>query len=161
MNRSLARTLLAGSTGVALVVVPLASPAGAATRYKVDVHGLGTYTSTATGVTPTGTATGEPFDGAFTATLGANDGSLPEPGVCEPATATLRLEGSRDRFLELAATGNVCGTWVQPPTSVVTQVFTGRYAVTASSQRRLVGTDGFYEVRLADDGRASVFAIDT
>lgn len=163
MNRRHHR--LAAGSALALVTatttVLLAGPVGAATRYKIDTHGDGTWAATATGAALTGTATGAPFDGAFTAVLVADDGTLPEPGACEPATGTLRLEGSRDRFLELTSTGNACGQWVQPPTSVVTQVFTGRYVVTAASQRRLVGTDGFYEIRLADDGRASAFAIDT
>ena len=29
----------------------------------------------------------------------ADDGTLPLPGDCEAATATLRLDGSRDRFV--------------------------------------------------------------
>ena len=151
-------TVLALATATASLL--LAGPVEAGPRHKVDTHGFGTWTAAAGGAALSGTATGAPFDGAFTAQLTADDGALPEPGVCEPATGTLRLEGSRDRVLELTATGSVCGQWLQPP-NVVTQVFTGRYLVTASSQRRLVGTEGFYEIRLAVDGRASAFAIDT
>ena len=54
----------------------------------------------------------------------------------------------------------MCGVFVQEP-FVVTHVFTGRYDVAATSERKLRGADGFLEVRLANDGRASVFAIDT
>ena len=49
----------------------------------------------------------------------------------------------------------------QPPTSIVTHVFTGRYEVLDTTRRRLAGTDGFFEIRLAADGTASAFAIDT
>ena len=57
--------------------------------------------------------------------------------------------------------GDVCGMYPQPPTSIVTHVFTGRYEVLDTTRRRRVGTDGFFEIRLAADGTASAFAIDT
>jgi hypothetical protein len=37
----------------------------------------------------------------------------------------------------------------------------GHYEVVDGAQRRLVGDDGFFEIRLAADGTGSVFAIDT
>jgi hypothetical protein len=135
--------------------------AAAAANHKVDTNGFGMATTdTDGGVVISGTAAGAPFDGPFTATLAAADGSLPAPGECEPATATLRVNGTRSRFVELSSVDDVCGQYLDPP-NVVSQVFTGRYTVTASSQRRLVGTDGFYEVRLTSGNSASVFAIDT
>ena len=65
--------------------------------------------------------------------------------------------------LTLVGRGEVCGTHVQPPTNIVTHVFTGTFEVYGdrTRPRRLEGVDGFYEIRLADDGTASVFAIDT
>ena len=147
----------------ALALTALLTTIGPATAAssKVDTDGFGTYVVDGNGTAAlTGTATGAPFDGTYTATLAAADGTLPDPGVCEPATATMRLDGTRGRYLELTSTDEVCGQWLQPP-YVVTHVFTGRYTVTASSSRRLTGTDGFFEVRLATEGRAGVFAIDT
>lgn len=136
------------------------SPASAA-KPKVNFSGLGTYVVLGDGSAAlAGTATGEPLDGTYEATLVPADGTLPEPGACEPATAAVRLEGLRDRFLELTSQGTVCGQYLQPP-FVVTHVFTGRYDITAASRRPLVGTDGFVELRLAVDGRASAFAVDT
>ena len=115
---------------------------------------------------PTGTArlsgavTGAPFDGAYTATLASSDGSLPAPGICEPATAAVDVTGPKNRTLHLAATGEVCGTWADA-TYVVTHSFVGRYVVTDASARRLRGTDGWISVILATEGRANLEAIDT
>jgi hypothetical protein len=59
--------------------------------------------------------------------------------------------------------GEVCGLDVQPPTSIVSHVFTGTFEVydVPDGPRQLLGTDGFFEVRLGVDGSASVFATDT
>ena len=104
--------------------------------------------------------TGAPFDGTYAAVLAADDGTLPEPGVCEPATATLDVTGPKHRYLQLAATGEVCGTWPDA-TYVVTHNFVGRYEVTDSSVRKTRGTDGWISLILATEGRANVEAIDT
>ena len=162
MSRTTTSRAATAATALAALIGLAAEPGAAAPKPKIDTRGLGTYTAIDAGaVAVAGSATGTPFDGTVTGTLVVADGSLPEPGVCEPATATQRVDGSRQRFLELASTGNVCGTWVQPGASIVTHVFTGRYDVIASTQRRLLGTDGFHEIRLTNAGTASVFAIDT
>lgn len=155
------RMLAAGALFASASVAALSPPAAADPKPLVDAGGPGTYTVTAGGSAAlAGTATGTPFDGPYTASLAAADGTLPEPGVCEAATVTARVDGPGSRFIELQSTDEVCGQHLQPP-YVVTQVFTGRYTVTGSSSRRLVGTDGFVEVRLATEGRAHLFAIDT
>jgi hypothetical protein len=149
-------------TAVLVVVAGLlgADPAGAG-KVKVDLNGAGTYVIRNDGSAAlAGTASGEPYDGSYEAALTPADGTLPEAGTCEPATASLRVAGAHQRFVELTAGGRVCGQYLQPP-NIVTHVFTGRYGITAASRRPLVGTDGFLEVRLVVDGRASVFAIDT
>jgi hypothetical protein len=62
--------------------------------------------------------------------------------------------------LTLVGGGEICGTSTQAPTSTVTCVFTGRYEVygDGTMPKRLLGTDGFYELRLADNGTAGVVA---
>lgn len=152
--------LLTTGLAVALALAPITT-AQAGTKYKVDSGGQGTYTVGTDGAAVvTGTATGAPFDGRYRAVLRADDGTLPDPGQCEPGSATLRLDGPRGRYLELASDDEICGQFLQPP-YVVTQLFTGRYDVTATSERRLRGGDGFLEIRLATEARASVFAVDT
>ena len=154
-----AALVTAGLTA-ALALAPL-SAAQAAPKPRIDVDGLGTYTlGTGGAAIVTTSVTGVPFAGQATAVLRPQDGTLPEPGQCEPGTVTVRIDGSRGRYLELSSSDDVCGEYVQPP-SVVTHVFTGVYDVTSASERRLQGGDGFVEIRLTNDGRASVFAIDT
>ncbi len=140
-----------------------ALPADAARPPVIDLRGsdLGSYVIDDAGTARlSGSMTGAPFDGAYTATLTASDGSLPEPGRCEPATATVDMVGSRDRHLQLAGDGRVCGEWTDA-TYVVTHRFVGRYSVTAASARRLRNTDGWYTLILATQGRANMEAIDT
>jgi hypothetical protein len=140
-----------------------AFPAEAARPPVIDLHGhgLASYVIDDAGTARlSGAVTGAPFDGTYTATLAATDGSLPEPGSCEPATATVNVVGSRLRHLELTGSGRVCGEWTDA-TYVVTHRFVGRYEVTASSARRLLGTDGWYTLILATEGRANLEAIDT
>lgn len=140
-----------------------AQEANAAPRPLVDLRGdgLGSFVVDDAGFASlSGNVTGKPFDGAYIATLAAADGSLPEPGVCEPATVTLDVTGSRNRYVHLEATGEVCGRWPDA-TQVVTHRFVGRYVVADTSERRLRGTDGWISTILATEGRANVEAIDT
>jgi hypothetical protein len=97
------------------------------------------------------------------AVIQTDDRTLPAAGECESAFATMSAYGARNVDLTLVGMGEVCGTDVQPPTSIVSHVFTGRFEVYGeeTSPRRLEGVDGFYEIRLAEGGTASVFAIDT
>jgi hypothetical protein len=146
-------TVAAAAIGLTAAIANAAGPA-------IDLDGMGTYVVEDDGsVTVRGSITGQPVAGPFVGTLAADDGSLPEPGDCEPATATLRAEGVKRRFVELTADGDVCGQWTDE-TYRATHVFTGRYVLTASFPRKR-SIDGFYEIRLADNGVAGVRAIDT
>jgi hypothetical protein len=148
--------------GAVAVTTSVAAPsAAAAARPAIDLQGSGTYADQADGsVTVRGTIASRPFSGQFTAVLAADDGSLPEPGVCEPATASIRVSGPHRQFLKATGTGTVCGEWVQPP-YIVTESFTGRYTVKDASNCRLRRTDGFIEIRLANDGSASAALFDS
>jgi hypothetical protein len=158
--RSLAIRLTLGALALAAVALP--ATAEAAGRARIDVGGPGTFVIEADGsATVSADVTGRPFGGSSVTVLAADDGSLPEPGSCEPATATFHLAGAGREYLDVTATGDVCGEFVQLP-YIVTHVFTGRYTVTDASKRNLVGTDGFFEVRLAaSTAQAYVFGIDT
>jgi hypothetical protein len=147
----------------ALLVAGTAGPADAAPRPRLDLRGasVGSFEPAADGSARlAGAVTGTPFDGSYTAALAAVDGSLPEPGLCEPATAELDVTGPKDRYLSLAATGELCGEWTDA-TYVVTHRFVGRYDVAGTSVPRLRGTDGWISLILATEGRANVEAIDT
>jgi hypothetical protein len=160
MNLKLRTTALIAALVAAVIS---AAPATAAHPPAVDLRGagLGSYALDATGAALlSGAVSGKPFGGDYAATLASTDGSLPAPGTCEPATATMQVTGSRNRYLHLAATGEVCGTWADA-TYVVTHRFVGRYVVTDASARRLQGTDGWISIILATEGRANIEAIDT
>ena len=160
------RTLaLAGGAliGGVLLATTTTVPAQAAPPPRVDLRGdgVGAFVVDEGGSARlTGKVTGTPFDGTYTAVLAAADGSLPEPGLCEPGTATVDVTGPKHQSLRLAATGQVCGTWPDA-TYVVTHDFVGRYQVTDSSVRKVQGTDGWISLVLATEGRANLEAIDT
>jgi hypothetical protein len=149
--------------GGALLAAGTAIPAQAAAKPRIDLRGadVGSFVVDEAGAARlTGQVTGTPFDGTYVAVLAADDGTLPDPGNCEPATATLEVTGTKHRFLHLAASGEVCGAWPDA-TYVVTHDFVGRYDVTDSSVRKTRGTDGWISLVLATEGRANVEAIDT
>lgn len=155
-SRLLAAGLLAG-----VATLAVAAPADAGRRPTIDIS-----TTTATfevvggAAVVTGQMEGRPFGGTSTATLVADDGTLPQPGDCESATVAFQLDGPGRRFIAADAVGQVCGEFVQPP-FIATHSFTGRYVVSDSRRGGLTGTDGFLEVRLGEDGSASTFLIDT
>ena len=160
MNRTTRTTAFAVA---ALAVAATAAPASAAAKPLVDLSGdgVGTYSIDAAGTAHlSGSVVGQPFDGAYVATLAADDGTLPAPGSCEPATGTLEVAGSRDRTLRMDAVGNVCGEYADA-TYVVTHRFVGRYVVADATARRLRGTDGWISMILATEGRANVEAFDS
>jgi hypothetical protein len=150
-------------TAVASLAMATASPGAAATKPIVDLRGdgVGSHVLDAAGTAHLrGSVVGRPYDGAYVATLAADDGSLPAPGSCEPATGTVEVTGPRDRTLRLEAVGEVCGEFPDA-THVVTQRFVGRYAVTDASRRKVRGTDGWISLILATEGRADIEVIDT
>jgi len=156
------KTKASALIGALLVLAP-ATPAMAAPRPAVDLRGegVGAYALDAGGTARLrGAITGAPFDGSYRARLSSSDGSLPAPGECEPGTAAVHVNGKGHRSLDLRATGEVCGRWVDA-TYVVTHEFVGRYVVTDASSRRLRGTDGWISLILATEGRANIEAIDT
>lgn len=157
-----ALTALAATASIAVLATAGTAGAGSA-KVLVDLRGtgVGTHVVDDAGTAHlAGEATGKPFDGSYTATLAATDGTLPAPGVCEPAVATLDLTGTRGRFLQLEATGSVCGQWTDA-TYIVSQRFTGTYVVAASSSRRLVGTDGWISEVLTNRGGANIEVFDS
>lgn len=162
------RTLTATAVLTAVAVATLASPAVAG-KYREPRPVIDLYTPViGTGhVDEAGTAhvagvfEGTPFGGPYVASYTADDGTLPLPGACEPATAVLELDGPRDRFLSLTTTqGTVCGQYGQNGNGPWHR-FTGRYVVADASPKKLRGTDGFLELLVTAEGRGNGFAIDT
>lgn len=158
------RGRLATAAALVALVLAAAEPSGAAKSPAIDALAVGHHVVLADGSVVVEAATvsyAKPFTGSVQATLTPTDGSLPGPGACEPATATYRLDGSRDRHIAVESVGDVCGKWTYPGVSGVTHVYTGRYVVTSSTPKRFARTDGFHDVRLSETGEASSFIIDT
>ena len=167
------------AVGIAVLAGPLGAPADAGSAHRQPRPKPPAFTLDGTGtwqirewindvvVNGTGELSGRngrrSRDVQVAAVIQTDDRTLPAPGECESAFATMSAYGARDVDLTLVGMGEVCGTYVQPPTSIVSHVFTGRFEVYGeeTEPRRLEGVDGFYEIRLADNGTASVFAIDT
>ena len=168
------RRVAAGITlGAALLTGSIGGAAGAAgppsPAFTLDGGGtwqirpfLGDAVVNGTGTLDTGRG-GHGRVVELAAVVGPDDRSLPGPGTCEGAITTVTAVVPGDGRLSMIGYGEVCGQHVQPPTSIVTHVFTGTFEVYGStkSARRFEGTDGFFEVRLADDGTAHVLAVDS
>ena len=158
MTTRAALVTVAVAAGLALVP---ATSAQAAPKPAVNLDGSGPFTVRGGDVAvATGRFGGTPFAGRFAAALQPQDGTLPEPGVCEPAQAALRIDGTGGRYAVLYGPGEVCGTFTDS-VDVVSHIFTATYDVVATSQRKLRGGDGWLEIRLATDGRATVTAFDS
>ena len=173
-TRTATRILAAAAVVVGLFAGPLGmAPANAAPKAKppaLALSGTGTWqirewindvVVNGTGHLDAKGVTGDEV--LVAAVVQTDDRSLPAPGECEYAFATMSAYGVRGVDLTLVGDGQVCGTWPQEGVSVVTHVFTGRYEVYGeeTTPKRLEGTDGWYSVRLGEDGSASVEAFDS
>jgi hypothetical protein len=88
-----------------------------------------------------------------------DDHTMPAAGDCESGITFVVVDGPRrGADAMLSSAGEICGHHVQAPTSVVTHTFTGTATVEKSDRPPLEGREAFLEVRIADDGRATVFA---
>jgi hypothetical protein len=149
------------------LAIGVAGPAGAASHRPplIGVRGGGTWTTDPTGA-PVLTGDGavtvrnhvEPHAAGVTATVRPDDGSLPAVGECEPATAVIALTGDRDATMTLEGAGGVC---LREDQYGSTWWFTGRYTVTHAGRKSFVGTDGWFEVILAEGGSGAVSAYDS
>ncbi|HET9944397.1 MAG TPA: hypothetical protein VFR56_02005 [Actinomycetes bacterium] len=154
-------TLAVVAVLAAAVLAAGSSPALAGPRARIDLSsqsGELTLGSDGSAVV-TGYVTGSPLDGDYTAVLTADDGSLPEPGATESASATVTVVGPHGRTLVLTGTGTVEGKWTDEVYQA-THVFIGRYTA-ESSVRRADGTDGWFSVGLGTEARGYVEAFDS
>lgn len=135
--------------------------AGGRDRPQVDYSGTGTYEMTEFDLFARGAGEvhGRPFDGRVSFMLRADDGTLPPPGTCEGGGANLAVTGRHRRELQAVSIGEICGQYVQEPTSTVTHVFTGDYSIYESSTR-LRDNEGWIEIRLATGNRMAITMFD-
>lgn len=153
-HRTVAR---AAATLAAFGIVVAAGTQAAAGGAKILAVGVGTSAPSGAGLHYEGNVHGQPFDGAFSGHVLADDGSLPAVGSCEPAVGTLRVEGPGGGFYSLESHGQVCGVYL--PLGVM-QRFQGRWVVTETSRKKLARVDGHMDIRLMN-GKSDVYAIDS
>lgn len=97
--------------------------------------------------------------GDLAANIHPDDHVMPVPGECETGIAFVYVEGKRRAAdTTVSSAGEICGHHVQAPDSLVTHTFTGQATIEESGRRRFEGKTGFLEIRLAENGRAHVFA---
>jgi hypothetical protein len=171
MNTISVRRVRRATAGLAMTAAALAGsvdPAWAAPN-GLTVNGMGTWEVRPwgdAGVNAAGDVQlnggGRGRDVSVFANVGADDKTLPAAGECEGAITDVTVWGPGLDFTMIGA-GEVCGVHPQAPESIITHVFTGTFEVydVEKGPRPLRGVDGFFEVRLAQDGTASVFAVDT
>ncbi len=160
-NKKLTKMLTIGAVAVA-GLAPAAIAEGGGKRPSVNFSGTGTYELVefdvfARGI---GEVSGDPFDGTATFMLRTDDGTLPGPGECEEGGANFAVTGRKRKELWGVSIGEICGQYVQEPTSTVTHVFTGQYSI-AESTKRLRDTEGWIEIRLATDNRMAITLFDS
>jgi hypothetical protein len=157
------RLTLALTAGLALAV-GIGSPAGADKPPALTVTGGDHWFTHDVGWFPVVQGPAEvqlgrrTITGDLSAVIQPDDHTMPAPGECEGAITFVFVEGAPGADLFLSSAGQVCGHWVQEPTSVVTHSFTGTMTVEESDRRGLEGDEGFLDIRMAQDGRAFVFA---
>ena len=161
--------LVAAAAGLAAVALTagIGRADAASSKPVLQVDAFGSYVLQANGdAVVTGPGTLYTHNGKkaedvqVTATLSADDGTLPTGEDCESASATFSITNDEGTVLTLSGPGEVCASFPQPPTSIVTHVFTGRYVV-EDGWKKALDTDGFFEVRLGTGNVGSAFAIDT
>lgn len=156
------RAALALTLGLALLLGATA-PAGAAKVPKLTVaadgewflHPVGSYEVVlGTAEVQSGRRT---WTGELVANVHPDDNTMPAAGDCEPGLTQVWVEGATDQ-LAVSGVGDVCAHHVQEPESVVVYSFTGQAWFEESATRRTYNKVGFLDIRMANDGRAYVFA---
>jgi hypothetical protein len=97
------------------------------------------------------------YTGDLAANVQPDDRSMPAAGECEPGSGLVVIDGD-DVDVRLVSIGQVCAHHPQEPISVVVYSFTGDASTEVTGARKLQLRSGFLDIRMALDGRASVFA---
>ena len=142
MNRTRTRRALRVAGGLAVAGAALVGTfdaAGAARRDRTSseftVSGQGTWQERPFDVVVNGEGelqlrgSRNTTDVLVASSVDADDGTMPAPGECEGAITTVTVYGARRIDFTMIGVGEVCGLDVQPPTSIVSHVFTGTFEV--------------------------------
>lgn len=98
------------------------------------------------------------LDATVRATMSAADGTLPGIGECEPASATVVVDGERDADLTLSSTGTVCRVQNAYFPSYVSLDYDGPHEVTDAKRPQIRGMAGTLSVSVSPGGFTSLYA---
>lgn len=160
-----ARRLAAAVGAVAVLVLGLAGPAAATPSSALFVGGGGIAADDgAGGVVIEGPALvqdkhlREVLDATLRATMAPVDQTLPAIGECEPATASVVVDGERDTDMTLESDGEVCHVRHPVFTSYVTLEYRGLHEVIEAKRPQLRGVTGSLSITRTPGGFSSVHA---
>lgn len=95
--------------------------------------------------------------GDLVANVQPDDASMPAAGTCERGMSTVEVDvDGSEADLRITGVGDLCH--VQDRTDVVVYSFTGVAYAEQVGSRRLQGREGSIDIRMDDDGGASVLA---
>jgi hypothetical protein len=153
MNRTIARTVALAAAALSVGAPLVASTAHAAPR--VEITATGGVEDQGWRLLAVTEASGSPFGGTLYGTLKQPFGGWPDAGECLHTDAGAYVDGPGSTSAWFLASGEVCGLHVDG-TNAVRYAFTGDYGVVEATPRSLLDTEGWMEMRVTDDGRASV-----
>lgn len=152
-------------TTAGLLTVSAASPAGAGRSPKMTLTADGSWFTHPVGSYEVVLGRAEIQNGSRTtvgdlvANVRPDDSSMPAAGTCERGMSNLEVDVDGNApDLRITGVGDLCNHHVQEPTSAVSYSFTGVAYAEQVGSSRLHSREGFIDIRMAHDGRASVFA---
>ncbi len=158
------RRRLALALTLGVVLLGATAPAGAAKPPKLVLSGGDRWFTHDVGwfEVVRGPATVEigkhAYTGELAATIQPDDRAMPVAGECESGMTFVTVQDIAGEELFLSSVGEVCAHHVQEPYSVVVYSYTGVAYVETAASKSVQGKTGFLDIRMAQGGRASVFA---
>jgi hypothetical protein len=98
------------------------------------------------------------LDATLRAAMAATDGTLPAIDECEPASATVEVNGTRDADMTLTSQGTVCHTRNPFFPTDVTIKFNGQHQVVDAKRPQLRGVTGTLSMTISPGGFTSIHA---
>ena len=95
------------------------------------------------------------FSGALHGSVRTQSGQNPLPGTCVPGDAAMVVDGPRQRHVAFVTVGEACRLSDDSATAYV-----GWFDLWDSTPHRLDDIQGMIDIRLLDDGRAVVSAVE-
>ena len=100
----------------------------------------------------------EMLDATVRANWSADDDSLPVVGECEPASATVVVDGERDADMTLTSSGTLCRVRHPVFTNYISLEYRGLHEVVEAKRPQLRGTTGSLSITSGPSAFTSLYA---